>query len=72
MTDWFKESMENFNFETKTITIDLLNEKHEPLVTWNVVNAFPVKLAIEPFNSMESKMAIESMEFSYQYFTRIN
>ncbi|GAB3020430.1 phage tail protein [Cyclobacterium sp. 1_MG-2023] len=72
LTDWFKESMENFNFETKTITIDLLNEKHEPLVTWNVVNAFPVKLAIEPFNSMESKMAIESMEFSYQYFTRIN
>ena len=72
LTDWVKEVMENFNFETRTITIDLMNEEHEPLITWNVVNAFPVKLAIDPFNAMESKMAIESMEFSYQYFTRIN
>lgn len=72
LTDWFKEAMENFNFETRSITIDLLNEEHEPLITWNVVNAFPVKMTIDSFNAMESKLAIESMEFSYQYFTRIN
>ena len=72
LTDWCKETMENFNFETRSLTIDLLNEAHEPLMTWNVVNAIPVKWAIDAFNSSESKIAIETVEFSYQYFTRIN
>jgi phage tail-like protein len=72
LTDWCKETMENFNFETRSLTIDLLNEAHEPLMTWNVVNAIPVKWAIDAFNSSESKIAIETLEFSYQYFTRIS
>jgi phage tail-like protein len=72
LTDWCKDAMENFNFEPKSLTIDLLNEAHEPLMTWNIVNAFPVKLAIDAFNASESKIAIETVEFSYQYFTRIN
>ncbi|MGL5889417.1 MAG: phage tail protein, partial [Bacteroidia bacterium] len=30
--------------ERRDITINLLNEKHEPVVIWQLQNAFPVKL----------------------------
>jgi hypothetical protein len=33
--------MENFRFMPVNITISLLNEKHQPVQSWYVVNAIP-------------------------------
>lgn len=68
---WFKNTVENFNFEPQDITVILLNEDHLPLQAWNFFNAWPVKWDIEGLNAMDSGLMIESMEFAYQYFRRI-
>lgn len=70
--DWCKEAIENFEFNPVDLTITLLNENHEPLMTWNVVRAYPVKWEVEEFNSMESKIVAETIELTYQYYTVIH
>ncbi|WP_162339769.1 phage tail protein [Cyclobacterium salsum] len=68
LIQWCRDAMEGFEFAPKDLTVRLLNEKHEPLRTWNVVHAFPVKWAMDDFNAQESKLVIETLEFSYHYF----
>jgi phage tail-like protein len=72
LIQWCRDAMENFEFELKDLTIKLLNEEHEPLQTWNIVHAFPVKWAVDDFNAQESKLVLETLELSYQYFKPIN
>jgi len=65
---WCREAVEDFNITPTNITISLLNEEHEPLVTWNIVHAYPVKWATADFSAEESKMVIETIELAYNYF----
>src|SRR5262245_33066373 len=44
--DWVKDNLEGDHVEPKNIDVTLLNEEHEPLMTWHVVNAFPIKWGI--------------------------
>ncbi|KPQ16037.1 MAG: bacteriophage tail region protein [Algoriphagus marincola HL-49] len=69
---WFKDSVEAFQFEAQDITVILLNEQHLPLQAWNFINAWPVKWSIEGLNAMENTLMIESIEFAYQYYRRID
>lgn len=55
--------------EPKTLTVMLMDEYQIPLRTWNIVNAYPVKWQVSDFNAMESKLAIETIELAYNYFT---
>ena len=55
--------------EPKTLTVMLLDEYQVPLRTWNIVNAYPVKWQVSGFNAMENKLAIETIELAYNYFT---
>jgi phage tail-like protein len=48
--------------------VTLLNEKNTPLQTYNIVNAWPKKWSVSDFNAQESKIVVETMELSYQYF----
>jgi phage tail-like protein len=65
---WVRDAVEDFKIEPTDITISLLNEYHEPLMTWNVVHAYPVKWSMTDFNAEESKMVIETIELVYNYF----
>ncbi|KIQ22741.1 MULTISPECIES: phage tail protein [Flavobacterium] len=67
--DWCRDAIENFSFKPVNLTIKLLNEQHQPLISWNVVHAYPVKWAVEDFNAQESKLVVESFELTYNYFT---
>ncbi|MBA4408109.1 MAG: glycerol acyltransferase [Odoribacter sp.] len=71
LIDWCKEGSEGFNFSPTDVIIKLLNEDHEPLMTWNVIHAWPVKWSVTDFNAEESKIVIESLELSYSYFKTI-
>jgi phage tail-like protein len=48
--------------EKRDITISLLNENHEPTVSWVVKDAFPKKLNAPSFNASSNEVAIESLE----------
>ena len=65
---WCREAVEDFIIKPTDITISLLNEKHEPLMTWSIVHAYPVKWATADFNAEENKLAIETIELVYNYF----
>ncbi len=66
---WCKNALENFEFKPLDMQVSLLNEKHEPLYTWNIIQAFPVKWSVTDFNAEESKLLVETFELRYQYFT---
>jgi phage tail-like protein len=68
LTKWCREALEDFDIKPTNITISLLNEEHEPLMTWNVVHAYPIKWSVSEFNAEKSQLAIESIELAYNYF----
>ena len=68
LVKWCRDAIEDFNISPTDITISLLNEEHEPLMTWNVVHAYPLKWAMADFNAEESKLVIETIELAYNYF----
>ena len=69
--DWCRDAIENFSFKPVNLTIKLLNAEHQPLISWNVVHAYPVKWGVEDFNAEESKLVVENFELTYNYFTVI-
>jgi len=48
--------------EKRDIKIDLLDEKEQPVVSWTVTKAFPIKLDAPSFNANSNEVAIESLE----------
>ena len=52
--------------ERRDLTISLLNEEHDPVMTWKAVNAFPVKLEGPGLKSTGNEVAIESIEIAHE------
>lgn len=69
---WCRDALENFSFAPANVTISLLNEQHEPIVSWYVINAIPKKWSVSNFNAEENSIVIESITLSYRYFNVIN
>ncbi|MDO7174066.1 phage tail protein [Mariniflexile sp. AS56] len=65
---WCRKALEDFEIEPVSLTVSLLNEKHEPLQTWSISNAYPVKWSVGDFNAEENKIVIETLELSYNFF----
>lgn len=55
--------------ERRNITIQLLNEEHEPVVTWKVKNAWPTKVQSTDLKSDGNEVAIETMEIVHEGLT---
>jgi len=68
LISWCRNAFDNLIIIPKDIVISLLNEEHEPLITWNIVHAYPVKWTTSDFNAEESKIVIETIELAYNYF----
>jgi phage tail-like protein len=69
VVNWVRECIEDFNIQPKNIDIMLLNDEHQPLLTWHVINAYPTKWTVSDLNATSSAVLIESMQLYYQYFT---
>lgn len=65
--DWFTK-IENNTTERRNVVINLLNEKHEPVIVWSLNNAFPVKYEGGALNASDGKVLIESVELAYESF----
>lgn len=52
--------------ERRDITISLLNESHEPVVTWKIKNAWPSKVQSTDLKSDGNEVAIESLELVHE------
>jgi phage tail-like protein len=65
---WCLEAFENRQFAPADLQISLLNEQHEPLKTWSVVQAWPKKWSVSDFNAEDNSLVIETLDLSYRYF----
>ena len=66
---WIKECIVDYDIQPSNVDIHLLNESHEPLMTWHVIGAWPTKWAVADLNASNNTYAVESMQLAYQYFT---
>ena len=73
--DWWKETVffeegeSTGSIYRRDITISLLNENHEPTVTWKVKNAWPIKVQTTDLKADGNEVAIESMELVHEGLT---
>lgn len=72
---WCREAIEDFSFSPKDLDISLLDpgiddSLNNPLVSWHISHAYPVKWSLSPFNAMNSELAIETIEIQYRFFTK--
>jgi phage tail-like protein len=71
LVKWFRNAIENFVFNPVTVKVSLLNEEHEPVMTWNFVRAYPVKWSVSDLDAGKNEIVIDTVELSYQYYTQI-
>ena len=55
--------------DRRDLTISLLNEEHEPVVTWKVKQAWPKKVQPTNLKADGSETAIESIEIAHEGVT---
>ena len=67
--EWFLKAFRDREFKPCDIDVILMNEKSEPLRTWNVIHTIPKKWLVSDLNANENSVVIETMELTYQYFT---
>lgn len=65
--EWMK-SVSIDRVERRSLAISLLNEQHEPVMTWKVRNAFPVRLEGPSLVASSSEVAIETLELAHEGF----
>ena len=58
--------------ERKDVTISLLNEEHQPVMSWSISKAWPVKVDGPGLKATGNEVAIESLEFAHEGFTISN
>ncbi|MBD5780639.1 phage tail protein [Pelagicoccus sp. NFK12] len=68
LLDWFSSAMQTLEIYPKDLNVVLLNEKHEPAMTWKVTHAWPKKWAIGDLDAETSAIAIETLELGYHDF----
>lgn len=71
---WIEKTLNgglNTPIETQNITLQLMNNKGNPITTWAFENAYPVKWETTGMNAEKSELLIESITFKYNYFERL-
>ncbi len=52
--------------ERRNVIISLLDEEHEPIVTWSVQNAWPIKVQSTDLKADGNEVAIETIEIVHE------
>lgn len=65
---WCERAIYDFEIEPVLVFVTLLNDEHEPLQSYSVINAWPKKWSISDFNAESSEVVIETLELGYQYY----
>ena len=68
LINWCMDTFNSMEVQPVNMIVSLLNDNHLPLMTWNIVNAFPIKWSVSDLNAERNELAIESIELKYQYF----
>ena len=78
--DFYKEWQKTYYFQEKDgsnkfrrdVTIKLLNENHEAIITWKLLNAWPSKVQSTDLKADANEVAIETMELVHEKLEIMN
>ena len=59
----------NAAVEVKTVDVELMDEKGDPLKKWSFERAYPVKWSTSNLSSQDNSVVVETVEFAYKKFT---
>lgn len=62
----FQEGNKTGSLFRRAITIKLLNEAHDPIITWKLLNAWPSKITSTDLKADANEVAIETMELVHE------
>ncbi len=66
----WRKTVSDGDIERKNISIVLQNEKHDEVVRWNVVNAWPSKYMAPDLKATANEVAIEAVELTHEGLER--
>lgn len=66
--DYFMDVKMN-TIKRETVTIQLLDEAHNPMFTWTLKNAFPMTITGTDLNAVDSEIAIEQLTLAHEGLT---
>lgn len=69
VVDWIRDAVEDFVIAPKSVDVTLLNDSHDPLLTWHLAKAYPTKWAVSDLSATNNAIVVESMQLYYQSFT---
>ncbi|NER12054.1 phage tail protein [Leptobacterium flavescens] len=68
-TYFFQEGNDTGSLYRRSVTVKLLNENHEPIITWILENAWPSKVQSTDLKADANEVAIETMELVHEGLT---
>lgn len=68
-TYFFQEGNKTGSKYRRAVTIKLLNENHEPILVWQLENAWPSKVQSTDLKADANEVAIETMELVHEGLT---
>ena len=66
---YFQEGNKTGDKYRRMVTIKLLNEEHEPIITWQLENAWAKKVQSTDLKADANEIAIETMELTHEGLT---
>lgn len=66
---WIRRCIEDYQIEPRNIDVKLLNDEHQPLLTWHVIGAYPTRWTVSDLNASNNAFVTETLQLYYQYFT---
>lgn len=67
--DWCQTSVtDQFKIKAYNINIQLLDRQQNPLASWTVIRAYPVKFEVSEFNAEQNAIVFETVELCYKRF----
>jgi phage tail-like protein len=63
--DYFNSVKMN-TIQRETVIIQLLDEEHNPMMTWTLQNAWPMKVSGTDLNAENSEVAVEEIVFAHE------
>ena len=67
---WCFDAIDNFIFTPLNLSVTLLNEEHQPLISWEFVGAYPLKWSVSDLKAQDNSILVETLELAYKYFRK--
>ncbi|MCA9981158.1 MAG: phage tail protein [Anaerolineales bacterium] len=63
LTDWYRDTLEQ-RVRRETVVVSLLNSFYDPVITWNIAGAYPIKWQGPKLDTKAKTIAIDTITLS--------